>query len=258
MTPERAKELSRHKFNEPFDAMWLECLNSITELRQHNSDLEAANIKLGTDLLSAWARTDQSELEAWQLKRSLKQSDEEVVLLRSELGHWEAAKKIWQEERNELDDGVAIRQEWKDSVLGMIKRIPEYETGEWGGDKEGWGFCFELIKWQTAEVAKLRKGLKEEKRVDGIMRNETIGHMMAKAESHRDEITKLKLEVNAQQSEIKTLNNIIEHAKHDSDTMRHACGKRNCPYCPRVDIMERRPSDDCQEGDLGQGGQEGR
>jgi rubrerythrin len=46
--------------------------------------------------------------------------------------------------------------EWKDAVLGIVKRIPEYETGEWGGDKEGWGFVFELVKWQTAELKKLQ------------------------------------------------------------------------------------------------------
>jgi len=63
----------------------------------------------------------------------------------------------------ELELEVARLREWKAAVLGKIKRIPEYTTGEWGapndGSKEGWGFCFELIGWQTREVEKLRANL---------------------------------------------------------------------------------------------------
>lgn len=60
------------------------------------------------------------------------------------------------DELRELRTKVARLQEWKETVLDRIKAIPEYETGKWSGDKEGWGFCFELIKWQTKEVAALR------------------------------------------------------------------------------------------------------
>lgn len=58
-----------------------------------------------------------------------------------------------------LEGEVGRLQEWKSAVLGMVKRIPEYETGSWGGDKEGWGFVFELVKWQTSEVKRLRASL---------------------------------------------------------------------------------------------------
>lgn len=54
-----------------------------------------------------------------------------------------------QSELTRLRGEVERLTEWKSSVLGAIKQIPEFTTGEWGGDKEGWGFCFELIRWIT-------------------------------------------------------------------------------------------------------------
>lgn len=38
-------------------------------------------------------------------------------------------------------------EEWKLSVLSAVKTIPEHTSGQWAGDKEGWGFVFELINW---------------------------------------------------------------------------------------------------------------
>ncbi len=62
-------------------------------------------------------------------------------------------------DREEAKRRIIELAKWKEAVLNQVKRIPEYETGEWGGDKEGWGFVFELIGWQTREVAKLREAL---------------------------------------------------------------------------------------------------
>lgn len=48
---------------------------------------------------------------------------------------------------NEQKQAARIEQleEWKQAVLGKIKRWPIYEKGKWAGDKEGWGYVFELI-----------------------------------------------------------------------------------------------------------------
>ena len=56
---------------------------------------------------------------------------------------------------------VAALREWKGGVLGAVKTIPEYTSGKWAGDKEGWGFVFELIRWQIREVAALRARVAE-------------------------------------------------------------------------------------------------
>ncbi len=55
------------------------------------------------------------------------------------------------EEQDVIDLGSSLQQgrqdaEWKKSILGLVKTFPEFNDYEWGGDKEGWGFVFELIK----------------------------------------------------------------------------------------------------------------
>ena len=47
-------------------------------------------------------------------------------------------------ERNKLAD-------WKKHILNTVKAFPEYEPGDWAGDKEGWGYCFELINYVRRE-----------------------------------------------------------------------------------------------------------
>lgn len=42
-------------------------------------------------------------------------------------------------------------REWKDAVLGRLKDLPDWNHA-WGGDKEGWGFCFELLKFTKARI----------------------------------------------------------------------------------------------------------
>lgn len=38
-----------------------------------------------------------------------------------------------------------------ENILGLLKTFPEWESGKWGGDKNGWGFAFEFIKWLYAQ-----------------------------------------------------------------------------------------------------------
>lgn len=49
-------------------------------------------------------------------------------------------------------------EEWRGAVLGKIKQWPIYDEGKWAGDKESWGYIFELIGWSE----KARKELKAE------------------------------------------------------------------------------------------------
>lgn len=64
-------------------------------------------------------------------------------------------------------------QEWRDSVSTAVKNIPEFHSGEWGGDKEGWGFHFEVVNWlirerdqARADLAALRGKLEYQNRVE--------------------------------------------------------------------------------------------
>lgn len=53
-----------------------------------------------------------------------------------------------------LKEENARLTEWKSSVLNALKTFPEFTAGEWGGDKEGWGFCFEIVRWAQRELAR--------------------------------------------------------------------------------------------------------
>lgn len=57
----------------------------------------------------------------------------------------------WQELKAENDR----LKEWRDSVSSAIKQIPEFATGKWGGDKDGWGYHFEIVRWITESYGDL-------------------------------------------------------------------------------------------------------
>lgn len=46
----------------------------------------------------------------------------------------------------ERDAQIAALEQWRNNVSGVLKRSPLFEAGEWGGDKDGWGYHFELVK----------------------------------------------------------------------------------------------------------------
>jgi hypothetical protein len=58
-------------------------------------------------------------------------------------------------ENAEFKVRMASLEEWRDSVSGAIKLIPEFAAGRWGGDKEGWGFHFEIVNWVRREKERL-------------------------------------------------------------------------------------------------------
>jgi hypothetical protein len=47
-------------------------------------------------------------------------------------------------------------QEWRDSVSVAVKNLPEFHTGQWAGDKEGWGYHFEVVNWLSRERERLQ------------------------------------------------------------------------------------------------------
>ena len=60
---------------------------------------------------------------------------------------------------------IARLNEWKDAVGGLVsslRKLPTFDH-EWGGDKNGWGFVFEWIKWvqNRAESAESRLAVVE-------------------------------------------------------------------------------------------------
>ena len=52
-------------------------------------------------------------------------------------------------------------KEWRDAVSRGIKNIPEFGTGEWGGNKEGWGYHFEVVNWLQRERTRLAEIVKQ-------------------------------------------------------------------------------------------------
>jgi hypothetical protein len=79
------------------------------------------------------------------------------------------ALRIQQEINQRLTD-------WKHGVLCAARMIPEFETGTWAGEKDGWGFVFELIRWQTKEVAQLREQLEAAGKELSALRQLNIDH----------------------------------------------------------------------------------
>lgn len=49
---------------------------------------------------------------------------------------------------------IARLREWRDSVSGAIKSSPWFEPGQWAGDKEGWGYHFEVVRAMVREIEK--------------------------------------------------------------------------------------------------------
>lgn len=89
--------------------------------------------------------------------------DYEIVTNQKHAEHSEAAATYIRrchaaesEVRRQAEEIASLR-EWKSSILNALKTVPEFETGKWAGDKEGWGFCFEFIHWMRRENASLRE-----------------------------------------------------------------------------------------------------
>lgn len=55
-----------------------------------------------------------------------------------------------------MRDEIAQLREWRDNVSKAIKRSPEFEPGEWAGDKEGWGYHFEIVQFLHRDRAALQ------------------------------------------------------------------------------------------------------
>ena len=58
-------------------------------------------------------------------------------------------------------------REWRNSISNVIKTAPEFAPGQWAGNKEGWGYHFEIVAYVfrdrrllAAEVANLQDSLK--------------------------------------------------------------------------------------------------
>jgi hypothetical protein len=81
------------------------------------------------------------------------------------IGHCEACKNSGGPENAcpglDVAGELARLQQWKQSILSLVKTFPEFESGEWAGNKNGWGFVFELIKWVYNELARLRARVAE-------------------------------------------------------------------------------------------------
>ncbi len=64
-------------------------------------------------------------------------------------------REYWANEADALKAQLAAAHEWREAVSGAIKCAPWFEKGEWGGDKEGWGYHVEMVGWLIREGARL-------------------------------------------------------------------------------------------------------
>jgi hypothetical protein len=55
-------------------------------------------------------------------------------------------------------------REWRTSVSSAIKNAPEFEPGAWAGDKEGWGYHFEIVNFLHRDRLALRARVEEAER----------------------------------------------------------------------------------------------
>lgn len=61
----------------------------------------------------------------------------------------------WVEECTKLMQENAKLAEWNRAVSDAVKNIPEFTTGDWHGDKQGWGWHFEMINFVQRERSRL-------------------------------------------------------------------------------------------------------
>lgn len=116
----------------------------VRELEAENAELRARCEKAGQT--THWSLRDRAETA----ERRCQELEGEVARLRKE-------HEAVQEERNRL-------REWKASVSNAIQNAPEFAAGEWGGNKDGWGYHFEVVQYLIRNRDELRTkvGLMEE------------------------------------------------------------------------------------------------
>ena len=70
-------------------------------------------------------------------------------------------------ERDAAKAECARLKDWRNNISNVIKTAPEFAPGQWAGDKEGWGYHFEIVAYVlrdrrllAAEVTNLQDSLK--------------------------------------------------------------------------------------------------
>lgn len=59
-----------------------------------------------------------------------------------------AALRAALQREQEMAKEIGRLREWRDSVSSAIKTIPEFHLPDaWHGDREGWGFHFEMVNY---------------------------------------------------------------------------------------------------------------
>ena len=71
----------------------------------------------------------------------------------------DAAKDAAYEINDAKSAEVERLAEWKKEILKLLKHYPEFDEGKWSGDKEGRGYCFELIAHFHRDRKRLLAGL---------------------------------------------------------------------------------------------------
>ncbi len=109
-------------------------------------------------------------------------------------------------------------QEWRDSVSGAIKNIPEFHSGEWGGDKEGWGYHFEVVNWLVRE----RDRLQDERAV----LQQRMNDYAASNHSYHLQVEELCAERNRAQKIYEQRTELIDSLTKENELLRFSAGVR--------------------------------
>ena len=163
----RVQLKNHHSFVGPFTPA------TLAAIREQQQKLTYAEAEIrGVKSFAGWAEDDSRPADS--AAGELFMEGEE---LRAEVAELKSALTAAQQERDDLaelvigyrnqirneclraeaaEQGAAALREWKTAVLSAVRHIPEY-AGPWAGDKEGWGFAFEVIRWQTRHVEVLKQ-----------------------------------------------------------------------------------------------------
>jgi len=172
----RGHGIDNAKFMARARTRWPEVLDRIEELEKENEGLKQ---KLSTavrdirmtaegDIYNAECERDEALLELSRARSTVAELEERLA--RSS------------EENGRLKD-------WRDNISKLIKGRPEFSIDHWHGDKEGWGYHFEVI----AHVFRERDSFKakSESLADELAKSsteiESLKEALARVERERDE-----------------------------------------------------------------------
>ncbi len=88
-------------------------------------------------------------------------AEQQISALKREVARLHKAWQLCTNERDKFQTEVARLTEWRSSIRGLIVALiaesPDWDHA-WAGDREGWGFNFQWIKWAHTRAKAAEQG----------------------------------------------------------------------------------------------------